>query len=109
MIRQHYRANPKGFKWGFIEASLETRGFFTAHDITSVFANHRIDSIRVRDQYLDINPGSFEKIRRAEYRGRDLHVPTDSYKREVLKRHTDAEHFLNLLFTLYDCKGLPDA
>ena len=83
----------------FIEACLLHYGLFKYRYLTHVFGMHEKEGIRLIKKYQESS-------------GNQLHssnagiIVTKDFHREYLLKSTDPEHFLNLLYTLYNVKSL---
>lgn len=101
MIRTEYKGHPQALQWACLEACLEHLGMFQYKYLAHVFTQHEKQSARVIKAYKEINPGSLSSTRMSI-------TPSKTFTRQVLTKSADPEHFLVLLYLLYNVDPLDD-
>ena len=97
MIKKQFRSDAHALKLAFIEACLDTKGFYNNFDMSNVFGNHEKDAARIVKRYKELNPDTIVK------QGREL-IPTSKYKRKFLKTSTNAWEYITMLELLHGSK-----
>lgn len=93
ILKQH-RSDPHALKLAFIEACIDSVGYYNNKFMTQVFGNHVKDAARVTADYKRRAPGNLTVQSKAL-------IPTPEYKRVILKPHTDAIYFIEHLTILH--------
>lgn len=94
MVRKQYREDHQVLKLAFIEAMLDTQGYYSNKTMSKLFGNHDKDASRIVRRYKEMFPDTLQK------QGLYL-VPTAKYTRQILKPYTDAWAFINHLEAVY--------
>lgn len=98
MISKQYRTDHQCLKLAFIEACIDTKGFYNNQDMVRVFGNHEKDAARIVARYRrDFNVDSLVK------QSKTL-VPSPTYRRKILKKGTNAWEYITMLQLLHGVK-----